>query len=116
MTIEDCEVFLHYIYGHIEHEEFFNHRLALLHAADKSVVADLKEACIVSLAEDIDENNVLERLQIATFYRLPKLKRSCLWYLVKFRKIFDIQDEFDVFIQSADKGLIREVFREILNT
>ncbi|CAK7323856.1 unnamed protein product [Dovyalis caffra] len=115
MSIEACQAFLNYIYGNIQHEEFLAHRLALLSAADKYDIADLKEACHDSLLEDIDTKNVLERLQSASLYELPKLKTSCLRYLVKFGKIFDIQDDFNAFIQCADRDLIAEVFHDVLN-
>jgi len=116
MSIEACQAFLNYIYGNIQSEEFLVHRLALLSAADKYDIADLKEACHDSLLEDIDTKNVLERLQSASLYQLPKLKTSCLRYLVKFGKIFDIRDDFNSFLQCADRDLIAEVFHEVLNS
>ncbi|KAK3009630.1 hypothetical protein RJ639_015169 [Escallonia herrerae] len=114
MSIEACQAFLNYIYGNIENEEFLTHRLALLRAADKYDILDLKEACHDSLLEDIDTKNVLERLQNASLYQLPKLKTSCMRYLVKFGKIFDIRDDFNAFLQCADKELIAEIFHEVL--
>ncbi|GKV37415.1 hypothetical protein SLEP1_g45446 [Rubroshorea leprosula] len=115
MSIEAVQAFLSYIYGNIQHEEFLTHRLALLRAADKYDVSDLKEACHESLLEDIDAKNVLERLQNASLYQLPKLKSSCMIYLVKFGKIYDIQDEFNAFLHSAERELVAEIFLEILN-
>nr|AGG38123.1 BTB/POZ domain-containing protein [Dimocarpus longan] len=114
MSIEACQAFLRYIFGNIEHEEFMTHRLALLCAADKYDISDLKEACHDSLLEDIDTKNVLGRLQNASLYQLPKLKSSCMRYLVKFGKIFDIQDDFNAFLQNADRELISEIFHEVL--
>ncbi|KAK4484740.1 hypothetical protein RD792_007333 [Penstemon davidsonii] len=114
MSIESCQAFLHYIYGNIGKEEFLTHRLALLQAADKYDISDLKEACHESLMEDIDTKNVLERLQNASLYQLPKLKDSCMRYLVKFGKIYDIKDDFNVFVQCADRELIGEIFNEVL--
>ncbi|KAK3011000.1 hypothetical protein RJ639_012937 [Escallonia herrerae] len=114
MSIEACQAFLNYIYGNIENEEFLTHRLALLRAADKYDILDLKEACHDSLLEDIDTKNVLERLQNASLYQLPKLKTSCMRYLVKFGKIFDIRDDFNAFLQCADRELIAEIFHEVL--
>ncbi|KAL3821158.1 hypothetical protein ACJIZ3_007063 [Penstemon smallii] len=114
MSIESCQAFLHYIYGNIGNEEFLTHRLALLQAADKYDISDLKEACHESLMEDIDTKNVLERLQNASLYQLPKLKDSCMRYLVKFGKIYDIRDDFNVFVQCADRELIGEIFNEVL--
>ncbi|KAI4306260.1 hypothetical protein L6164_029553 [Bauhinia variegata] len=115
MSIEACQAFLNYLYGNIKHEDFLTHRLALIRAADKYDVSDLKDACHDSLLEDIDAKNVLERLQNATLYQLPKLKISCLRYLVKFGKIFDIRDDLSAFLQCADRELIAEVFNEVLN-
>ncbi|PSR85425.1 BTB/POZ domain-containing protein [Actinidia chinensis var. chinensis] len=114
MSIEACQAFFNYIYGNIQHEEFLTHRLALLQAADKYDISDLKEACHESLLEDIDAKNVLERLQNASLYQLPKLKASCMRYLVKFGKIFDIRDEFNSFLQCADREIITEIFHEVL--
>ncbi|OWM85923.1 BTB/POZ domain-containing protein At1g55760 [Punica granatum] len=116
MSMEACQVFLNYIYGNMEHDEFLIHRLSLLRAADKYDISDLKEACHESLLEDIDTTNVLERLQTAHLYQLPKLKASCMLYLVKFGKIYDIRDELNTFLQSADRELITEIFHEVLNT
>ncbi|CAN0922924.1 BTB/POZ domain-containing protein At1g55760 [Linum grandiflorum] len=115
MSIEACQAFLNYIYGNIQHQDFIAHRLALLHAADKYDISDLKEACHDSLLEDIDSKNVLERLQSASLYQLPRLKTSCMRYLVKFGKIYEIRDDFNVFMQSADRELVAEVFHEVLN-
>ncbi|GMN59912.1 hypothetical protein TIFTF001_029007 [Ficus carica] len=115
MSIESCQAFLNYIYGNFQHEEFLSHRLALLRAADKYDISDLKEACHDSLLEDIDVKNVLDRLQNASLYDLPKLKTSCMRYLVKFGKIFDIRDDFNAFLLSADRELIAEVFHEVLS-
>ncbi|KAM0070670.1 putative chromatin remodeling & transcription regulator BTB-POZ family [Helianthus debilis subsp. tardiflorus] len=115
MSIEACQAFLSYIYGNIIDQHFLTHRLELLRAADKYDVTDLKEACHESLLDDIDTNNVLERLQNASLYRLPKLKICCMQYLVRFGKIFDILEEFTGFIQSADRELIGEVFNEVLS-
>lgn len=116
MTVESCQAFLSYLYGTIQPEEFMAHRLPLLHAADKYDISDLKDACHDSLIEDINASNVLERLQCATLYQLLELRTSCLRYLVQFRKIFDIRDEFNVFLQSADRELIADIFQEILAT
>lgn len=116
MSIEACQVFLNYVYGNIEHDNFLSHRLELLHAADKYDISDLKEACHESLLEDIDTTNVLERLQFAYLYQLPKLKTSCMLYLVKFGKIYDIHESLNTFLQRADRDLIYDIFHEVLNT
>ncbi|KAI3675741.1 hypothetical protein L1987_85334 [Smallanthus sonchifolius] len=115
MSIEACEAFLGALYGNLGNNDFLNHRLDLLRAADKYEVSNLKEACHESLVEDIDTKNVLVRLQTAYLYRLPKLKICCMQYLVKFGKIYEIQEEFNAFIQSADRELIWEVFNEVLS-
>ncbi|KAK1430901.1 hypothetical protein QVD17_14005 [Tagetes erecta] len=115
MSIEACHVFLTYIYGNITHQDFLYHRLDLLRAADKYDVMDLKDACHESLLEDIDTSNVLERLQNASLYHLPKLKFCCMQYLVRFGKIYDIVEDFNTFIQSADMELVGEVFNEVLS-
>lgn len=115
ISIETCKAFLNYIYGNIQHEDFLTHRLALLRAADKYDISDLKETCHESLLEDIDAKNVLERLQNASLYQLPDLKTSCMRYLVKFGKIFDIRDDLNAFLQTADRDLIADTFHEVLN-
>ncbi|KAG6385652.1 hypothetical protein SASPL_154488 [Salvia splendens] len=114
MSIEASTALLNYIYGSIRNDEFMTHRLPLLRAADKYDISDLKEACHQSLLEDIDTTNVLERLQNASLYQLTQLKSSCMRYLVKFGKIFEIRDDFNVFLQCADRELIGEVLQEIL--
>ncbi|KAB1208402.1 hypothetical protein CJ030_MR7G001371 [Morella rubra] len=115
ISIETCKAFLNYIYGNIQHEDFLTHRLALLRAADKYDISDLKETCHESLLEDIDAKNVLERLQNASLYQLPDLKTSCMRYLVNFGKIFDIRDDLNAFLQTADRDLIADIFHEVLN-
>ncbi|KAL0922665.1 hypothetical protein M5K25_006670 [Dendrobium thyrsiflorum] len=114
MSFEACQAFLNYIYGNFRADEFLTHRLALLRAADKYDMSDLKEACHESLSEDIDSKNVLERLQMAHLYQLPKLKSGCLRYLVYFGKIYEINQDFNLFLLRADRELISEVFQEIL--
>ncbi|KAH7689104.1 speckle-type POZ protein [Dioscorea alata] len=114
MSFEACQAFLNYIYGDFKADEFLTHRLALLRAADKYDISDLKEACHESLSEDIDTKNVLERLQTAHLYRLPRLKSSCMRYLISFSKIYEIHDDFNAFLQTADRELIAEIFQEVL--
>ncbi|THU59918.1 hypothetical protein C4D60_Mb07t07100 [Musa balbisiana] len=114
MSFEACQAFLNYIYGNFQPEEFLRHRVALLGAADKYDIADLKEACHESLLEDIDAVNVLERLHTACLYGLPRLKGGCMRYLVNFGKIYEIWDDFNAFLQTADRELIAEIFHEIL--
>ncbi|CDP22129.1 unnamed protein product, partial [Coffea canephora] len=93
MSTESCTALLSYLYGTMKQEDFWKHRLALLGAADKYDIADLKDACEESLLEDINAGNVLERLQEAWLYQLNKLKKGCLMYLFDFGKIYDIKDE-----------------------
>ncbi|KAG6500551.1 hypothetical protein ZIOFF_040399 [Zingiber officinale] len=112
MSFDACQAFLNFIYGNFQLEEFMVHRIALLRAADKYDISDLKEACHESLVEDIDTRNVLERLQIAHLHHLSKLKSSCFRYLVNFGKIYEIHEEFNNFMQSADREHIAEVFHE----
>ena len=114
MSLDACRGFLNYIYGNLRSEEFLAHRLALLGAADKYDIADLKEACVESLLEDIDARNVIERLQTGHLYRLQRLKDSCLRFLVDFRKVYEMQDEFSAFLQTADRDLVAEVFQGVL--
>ncbi|GJU35429.1 SKP1/BTB/POZ domain-containing protein [Tanacetum coccineum] len=73
--------------------------------ADTYDVSDLKDVCQDILIEDIDSENVMERLQTAFCYHLLRLKICCIDYLVKFGKIFDIKDEFNAFIQYAHQEL-----------
>jgi speckle-type POZ protein len=115
MSIQSFQTFINFLYGNVNDEEFLIHRLDLLHAADKYDIFELREACEKSLQEDIDLKNVLERLQIATLYQLTTLKFSCMQYLVKFGKIYDIQGDLSSFLQTADRDLICEVFKEILD-
>jgi speckle-type POZ protein len=114
MSIAVCQAFLNYLYSNnLQYQDFLIHRLDLLKAADKYDVTDLKDACRESLIDDIDLENVIERLQLGFMYRLPRLKVSCIEYLVNFGKVFDIKEEFKGFIQSADKELVSEVVDEI---
>ncbi|XP_057531637.1 BTB/POZ domain-containing protein At1g21780 [Amaranthus tricolor] len=114
MSLESCMALLRYIYGSIKPEDFWKHRLALLAAANKYNMIDLKAACEESLLEDINTGNVLERLQEAWLYSLHKLKKGCLTYLFDFGKIYDIEDEVSNFFQTADRELLTEMFHEVL--
>ncbi|OIT30406.1 PREDICTED: BTB/POZ domain-containing protein At1g21780 [Nicotiana attenuata] len=114
MSTESCTALLSYLYGTIKQEDFWKHRLALLGAANKYDIADLKNACEESLLEDINSGNVLERLQEAWLYQLNKLKKGCLTYLFDFGKIYDVRDEINNFFRQADRDLMLEMFREVL--
>ncbi|KAL7246257.1 hypothetical protein ACSBR2_001391 [Camellia fascicularis] len=114
MTQESCMALLSYLYGTIKQEDFWKHRLALLGAANKYDIENLKDSCEESLLEDINSGNVLERLQEAWLYQLDKLKKGCLMYLFDFGKIYDVRDEINYFFKQADRELVSEMFREIL--
>lgn len=114
MSQESCMTLLSYLYGTIKQEDFWKHRLALLGAANKYDIADLKDACEDSLLEDINTVNVLERLQEAWLYQLNKLKKGCLMYLFDFGKIYDVRDEINNFFRQADRELMLEMFQEVL--
>ncbi|KAK6132302.1 hypothetical protein DH2020_033926 [Rehmannia glutinosa] len=114
MTTESCMALLSYLYGAINQKDFWRHRLALLGAANKYDIVDLKDACEESLLEDINSGNVLERLQEAWLYQLDKLKKGCLMYLLDFGKIYDVREEMNNFFRQADRELVVEMFQELL--
>ncbi|GLU01057.1 hypothetical protein SLE2022_183830 [Rubroshorea leprosula] len=114
MSMESCTALLSYLYGTIKQEDFWKHRLALLGAANKYDIVDLKDACEESLLEDINTGNVLGRLQEAWLYQLNKLKKGCLMYLFDFGKIYDVRDEINNFFKQADRELMLEMFQEVL--
>ncbi|KAL5704388.1 hypothetical protein ACHQM5_022826 [Ranunculus cassubicifolius] len=114
MSLESCSSLLSYIYGTIKQEDFWKHRLALLGAANKYDIRDLKDSCEESLLEDINSGNVLERLHEAWLYQLEKLKKGCLMYLFDFGKIYDVRDEINGFFRHADRELMVEMFQEVL--
>ncbi|GJZ37706.1 SKP1/BTB/POZ domain-containing protein [Tanacetum coccineum] len=106
MCIEVCRTFLSYIYSNnIQYQDFLTHRLSLLSAADKYDVSSLKDACQESFLEDIYSANVLERLQIAFIYRLPRLKVCCLKYIVIFGRFFDIKENLMPSYNTTDREL-----------
>ncbi|KAJ9673616.1 hypothetical protein PVL29_023271 [Vitis rotundifolia] len=114
LSLESCTALLSYLYGNIKQEDFWKHRLALLGAANKYDITDLKDACEESLLEDINSGNVLERLQEAWLYQLNKLKKGCLMYLLDFGKIYDVREEMNNFFRQADRELMLEMFQEVL--
>ncbi|XP_022766338.1 BTB/POZ domain-containing protein At1g21780-like [Durio zibethinus] len=114
MLLESCMALLSYLYGIIKQEDFGKHRLALLGAANKYDIVDLRDACEESLLEDINSQNVLERLQEAWLYQLNKLKKGCMMYLFDFGKIYDVRDEINNFFRMADRELMLEMFQEVL--
>ncbi|GJR28666.1 SKP1/BTB/POZ domain-containing protein [Tanacetum coccineum] len=115
MSIVVWKAFLNYLYSNnIQYQEFVSLRLELLKDADKYDVTNLKDACHKSLIDVIDLENVLERLQTAFIYHLPRLKVCCIEYLMKFGKIFEIKEELNAFIHSADRELVSEVVNQML--
>ncbi|KAL3641754.1 hypothetical protein CASFOL_012569 [Castilleja foliolosa] len=115
MTSESCMALLRFLYGSVEQEEFWKHRLVLLGAANKYDITDLKDACEDSLLEDIDAGNVLDRLQEAWLYEAGKLKRACFRYLFDFDKIKHVsREEMHDFLRKADKELAVEMFDKML--
>lgn len=116
MPLESCMTLLSYLYGTIKQQEFWKHRLALLAAANKYDIQDLKDACEESLLEDINSGNVLERLQEAWLYQLNKLKKGCFMYLFDFGKLYDVRDEINSFFRRVDRELMLEMFQELLTS
>lgn len=114
MSLESCVALLSYLYGTVKQEDFWKNRLALLGAANKYDILDLKDACEESLLEDINSGNVLERLQEAWLYQLQRLKKGCLMYLFDFGKVYDVREEMNNFFRQADRELIVEMFQEVL--
>ncbi|KAK9002986.1 hypothetical protein V6N11_060560 [Hibiscus sabdariffa] len=114
MSLESCTALLSYLYGTIKQEDFWKYRLALLGAANKYDIADLKDACEESLLEDINSQNVLERLQEAWLYQLTKLKKGCMTYLFDFAKIYDVREEINNLFRQADRELMLDMFQEVL--
>ncbi|KAJ3681517.1 hypothetical protein LUZ60_016006 [Juncus effusus] len=114
MSLDACAALLGYVYGDIKQDAFWRNRVALLAAADKYDILDLKNCCEESLIEDVGLTNVLERLQEAWLYRLNRLKKGCLSYLFEFGKIHDLREEIDAFFRQADRELMVEMFHEIL--
>ncbi|CAL5081992.1 unnamed protein product [Urochloa decumbens] len=116
MSIDECQCFINYMYDNLEEKDFIAHRVALLGAAEKYDVSDLEVACHDSLSQDLDTENLIERLQVAHFYQLPELKRSCIRLLVDFMKVYEIHDDFNEFIKTADTGLVVEILQHVLGS
>ena len=115
MCADSCSALLGFVYGTIRQEQFWKHRLALLAAANKYGIGEVKACCEESLLEDISSGNVLERLHVAWLYGLEKLKKGCLTYLFVFGKIYDVRDEINGFFHHADRELTLEMFQEVLS-
>lgn len=114
MSQQSCKALLSYLYGTIKHEDFWKHRLALLGAANKFEIGDLKDACEESLLDDLTSGNVLSRLNEAWLYQLPKLKKGCFTFLFDFGKIYDVREEINNFFLLAERELMMEMFQEVL--
>lgn len=114
MSVDSCMAFLSYLYGTINQEDFWKHRISLLGAANKYDIIDLKNLCEESLVEDISCGNVLERLQEACLYKLDKLKKGCMTYLFDFGKIYEVRDEIGDFFKHAERELVVDMFQEVL--
>lgn len=114
MSVDTCMALLSYLYGTINEEDFWKHRVTLLGAANKYGIIDLKNSCEESLTKDINTENVLDRLQEAWLYQLEDLKKACMSYLFDFRKIYDVSHEIDNFFEQADRELMTKMFHEVL--
>nr|XP_034579193.1 BTB/POZ domain-containing protein At1g55760-like [Setaria viridis] len=111
MSLEACRAFIRYIYGSIPEEEFLAHRSELLSAGDKYDIVELKNMCEISMVDDADNDNVPERLQMAHLYGLSTLKKTCMWLLEKFLKIYDAQEDFRELVHTGDPDLVAEVMQ-----
>ena len=69
MSPESFNALLKYLYGVLEEEEFWRHRCALLSAADKYDISDLRVYCEESFDEDRSTDYVLERWCSTWFYK-----------------------------------------------
>ncbi|XP_034579684.1 BTB/POZ domain-containing protein At1g55760 isoform X2 [Setaria viridis] len=116
MSIDECQCFINYMYGNLQERDFIAHRVDLLGAAEKYDVSDLKVACVDSLSQDIDTENLIERLQVADFYQLQELNRSCIRLPVDFMKVYEIHDDFNEFIKTADTDLVVEILQHVLGS
>ncbi|KAL3641789.1 hypothetical protein CASFOL_012604 [Castilleja foliolosa] len=115
MTSESCMTLLRFLYGSVNHEELCKHRLVLLGAANKYDITNLKEACEESLLDDINADNVFDRLQEAWLYKAEKLKRGCFRYLFDFGMMRHIsREEIHEFFGKADEELATEMFYKML--
>ncbi|KAF0913838.1 hypothetical protein E2562_024923 [Oryza meyeriana var. granulata] len=111
MSLEACRAFVAYLYddGGLSQEDLLAHRCELLAASDKYDIENLRALCEASFVADADAENVLERLEMAHMYRLRDLKLACLKLLFEFRKVKEIQEDFDGFVKTADEDLVAEI-------
>ncbi|OEL37358.1 BTB/POZ domain-containing protein [Dichanthelium oligosanthes] len=109
MSIGACRAFMSYLYGDLRAEEFLAHRSELLRAGDKYDVVGLRRACEESMLNDVDKDSALEMLHTAHLYGLSMLKRNCLTLLKDFRKMYELREDFQEFMRTADPDLVAEV-------
>ncbi|KAK1371092.1 BTB/POZ domain-containing protein [Heracleum sosnowskyi] len=112
MSMDSCMALLSYMYGSINEEDFWKHRVTLLGAAHKYDMTDLKNSCEENLTKDINSENVLDRLQKAWHYELDNLKEACMVFLFDFKKIYEVRDEIDKFFEQADRELLIKMFHQ----
>ncbi|KAK3133627.1 hypothetical protein QOZ80_6AG0538990 [Eleusine coracana subsp. coracana] len=113
MSFDECQAFVKYMYNNLEESEFIPHRIALFRAAEKYDISELKSACLKSLMQDLDAENLIERLQMADLYQLPELKKTCVRLLLDFGKFYEVVDDFVELIKT-DSDLGSEIVREML--
>nr|GEV68895.1 hypothetical protein [Tanacetum cinerariifolium] len=83
MSIKVCQPSLSYLYSNkFQNQDLLSHRLDLLRVADTYDMSNLKDVCQDILIEDIDSENMMERLQTAFRYHLPRLKICYIDYQV----------------------------------
>ncbi|KAK3130346.1 hypothetical protein QOZ80_6BG0492320 [Eleusine coracana subsp. coracana] len=113
MSFDECQAFVSFMYNNVEESEFIPHRIALFGAAEKYDVSELKSACLENLMQDLDTENLIERLQMAHLYQLPELKKTCVSLLLDFGKFYEVMDDFVELIKT-DSDLGSEIVREML--
>ncbi|KAL5200829.1 hypothetical protein ABZP36_035183 [Zizania latifolia] len=107
MSLEGCRAFIGYLYNSNSDDETLAHVDELLAASHKYDVKDLRTVCETIMAEETDTEKLLERLQMAHFYQLPELKWMFIRLLVEFRRMYEIPEDFDAFLKTADSSLDR---------
>lgn len=114
MTLKECRAFLSYVYGDLQHKDIEEHTNALLEAALKYDMDNLKEVCRAYLMKDINTRNVLSRLRVASDFELHELKEECKRYLLDFGKIWELKEEVSEFIQQSIKHVDDELGVELV--
>ncbi|KAL5201194.1 hypothetical protein ABZP36_035548 [Zizania latifolia] len=113
MSLEGCRAFIGYLYDSNTEEETLAHLDELLAASDKYDVKDLKAVCAACMEDDADSDKLLGRLQMAQLYQLPELKRACIRLLVEFKRMYEIPEDFDAFLKTADASLVDEIMENV---